>query len=200
VSDQNVTAFEPAVARPWLTWAVMLVTAATGVAQLRYPPVFHWFNRDPVEIADGQWWRLITANFVQDGWAPGLAFNLSMLALVGAGAEMMFGRWRWAVIYASSGVFGQILTNVLDATMGRGNSAGNSMANFGLLGAVAVTVLSARGRFRGTAARAVRPLTVPAILVLLGGVYLCAIANQHGPTLLFGAALGIVLKCADRPR
>lgn len=125
MGDQNVTAFEPAVARPWLTWAV---------------------------------------------------------------------------IYASSAVFGQALTNVFDATMGRGNSAGNSMANFGLLGAVAVTALFARGRFRGTAGRAVRLLTAPAIVVLLGGVCLCVIANQHGPTLLLGAALGIVLRCADRPR
>lgn len=109
-------------------------------------------------------------------------------------------RWRWAVIYASSAVFGQILTNVLDATMGRGNSAGNSMANFGL-----------RGRWPSPrsplACGSAEPpcersgvLTVPATVVLLGGVCLCVIANQHGPTLLLGAALGIVLSSADRRR
>lgn len=88
--------------------------------------------------------------------------------------------------------------------MGRGNSAGNSVANFELLGAVAVTALCARGRFRGAAARAARLLTVSAIVVLPWGVsgasrapWVALGGVGWGRTAGIGGAVALVLALAQ---
>jgi hypothetical protein len=61
--------------------------------------------------------------------------------------------------------------------------AGNSVANFGLAGAVAVHVLL-------TERRSALAVTAAA-LTLLVGVGLTALANLHGPAVLLGAVAGL---------
>lgn len=60
------------------------------------------------DLLDGEWWRLISSCFVHIGLLHLLA-NLFALAMVGPLAELLWGRWRLAVIYAVSGLAGSCL-------------------------------------------------------------------------------------------
>jgi membrane associated rhomboid family serine protease len=85
-------------------------------------------------VADGQYYRLITAAFVHYGPIH-LAFNMYALYLIGGALERYVGHWRFAVIYllsALAGSFGALLVSP-DAL-----TAGASGAIFGLMGALLV--------------------------------------------------------------
>ena len=54
-------------------------------------------------ILDGQWWRLVTMNFVHIGFLH-LACNMVALLLIGPRLELLWGRWRFLAIYFLSGL------------------------------------------------------------------------------------------------
>jgi membrane associated rhomboid family serine protease len=92
------------------------------------------------EIADGEYWRLITAGFLHAGFLH-LAFNMFALYVLGTMLEPAIGRLRFGLIYAVSllaGSFGALLATPLAPTVGA------SGAIFGLMGA-AVVVMRNRG-------------------------------------------------------
>ena len=65
-----------------MTAVVFAVTAATSVLGLVVPAVLDALERTPDGL-HGQWWRLVTALFVQDGGVLGTVSNLAFLALLG---------------------------------------------------------------------------------------------------------------------
>ncbi|HAE99969.1 MAG TPA: rhomboid family intramembrane serine protease [Methylophilaceae bacterium] len=84
---------------------------------------------------DGEWWRLGTAMFLHFGIVH-LLLNSISLWDVGQLVERMYGRWRYISIYLASGLFGNVLSLVV-----QGNDAvsgGASGAIFGVYGAVLV--------------------------------------------------------------
>lgn len=127
--------------RPLLTGAVFVVTAGALVAQLAVLSLLGHVQRDATAIDAGQWWRLLTGMFFQDGGLLGGLFNLAALAVVGTLAEWTLGRGRWFVLYFGCGLFGQFLSYLWLNPVG----AGNSMCVAGLLGALAVLILRTRG-------------------------------------------------------
>jgi membrane associated rhomboid family serine protease len=85
-------------------------------------------------IADGEYWRLLTAGFLHAGLFH-LATNMLSLWILGSMLEPPFGRWRFGLIYLVSllcGSFGALLMSPDSVTVGA------SGAIFGLLGAAAV--------------------------------------------------------------
>jgi membrane associated rhomboid family serine protease len=85
-------------------------------------------------VANGDWWRLITAAFLHYG--P-LHLGLNMLALYwfGTPVEHYLGRWRYLLVYFISGLAGSagaLIVTPLAATVGA------SGAIFGILGAALV--------------------------------------------------------------
>jgi membrane associated rhomboid family serine protease len=85
-------------------------------------------------IADGEYWRLLTAGFLHVGLFH-LATNMLSLWILGSMLEPAFGRWRFGLIYLVSllcGSFGALLMSPNNVTVGA------SGAIFGLLGAAAV--------------------------------------------------------------
>jgi membrane associated rhomboid family serine protease len=93
-------------------------------------------------IADGEYWRLLTAGFLHAGFFH-LLFNMFSLYILGSMLEPAIGRGRFALIYLVSllaGSFGALLieTNVNALTVGA------SGAIFGLMSA-AVIVMRNRG-------------------------------------------------------
>ena len=96
--------------RPLLTAAVFLVTLACGIAQLVHRPLYEHVVRHASRIDHGQWYRLLTGMFFQDGWASGPISNLLLLAVFGTIAERVFDRWRWLVLYFVCGWFGQFMS------------------------------------------------------------------------------------------
>ena len=91
-------------------------------------------------IADGEYWRLLTAGFLHAGFLH-LAFNMFALYVLGGMLEPAIGRLRFGLIYFVSllaGSFGALLLEPDAATVGA------SGAIFGLMGA-AVVIMRNRG-------------------------------------------------------
>ncbi len=172
--------------RPLLTAAVFLVTLACGIAQLVHRPLYEHVVRDASRIDHGQWYRLLTGMFFQDGWASGLISNLVLLAVFGTIAERVFGRWRWLVLYFACGWFGQFMSYIWLNPMG----AGNSMCVAGLIGGLAAVILLAPRRY-GVIPPA--PLRITALAVPVLAVVDTILRDNHGLPCLLGIAVGFLL-------
>jgi rhomboid protease GluP len=97
-------------------------------------------------IAQGEWWRLVTAGFLHGGIMH-IVMNSIGLFILGADTEETYGASRMLVIYFCSTVAGFYASAVWSATV----SVGASAAVFGLLGAmIADQVRRGQGlNFRG---------------------------------------------------
>ena len=96
-------------------------------------------------VADGDWWRLITAAFLHYG--P-IHLGMNMLALwwLGAPVEMALGHWRFLLLYIVSGLAGSAGALIASPTA---VTVGASGAIFGMLGAGLVLEYEATGRLGG---------------------------------------------------
>ena len=81
----------------------------------------------------GEYWRLITANFLHIGIIH-IAFNSYALYALGAQAEALYGPRRYIAIYLLTGISGAIFSYMFT----QGLSAGASTSLFGLFGALVV--------------------------------------------------------------
>jgi membrane associated rhomboid family serine protease len=90
-------------------------------------------------VAQGDWWRLVTAMFLHANiWH--IAVNMWSLYIVGSILEQVIGRWRFLLLYMVSGVAGSAGALVWSPTQ---PTVGASGAIFGILGAL--FVLERRG-------------------------------------------------------
>jgi membrane associated rhomboid family serine protease len=191
---------------PPVTAAVFTVTTMGSVAGLAMPKLVTAWQRAPQGL-HGQWWRIVTALFVQDGGIVGTLSNLLFLAVVGTIAERVLTPRRWLVQYFGVGIAAELIGYAWQP-----NGAGNSIAICGLAGAVAIAI--ARGDTRGepVAGRAVvlwscvaAAAAAPAFsaVIVMGG---CAVAAALGAagrrgrdirlaTLATTLAVGLVLTC-----
>jgi membrane associated rhomboid family serine protease len=87
-----------------------------------------------VGLAEGEWWRLITAGFLHAGLVH-LGFNMFLLWIFGAPLEQMLGRGRFALLYFTSMLAGSAGALVLSPGAA---TVGASGAVFGLFGAMFV--------------------------------------------------------------
>jgi membrane associated rhomboid family serine protease len=88
-------------------------------------------NYGPYTVS-GDFWRLITANFVHANLLH-LGMNMWILWLLGRLCERLFGRWQTAAIYLLTGFGGSLLSIAYDPTR---LEVGASGAIFGLGGAL----------------------------------------------------------------
>src|SRR2546423_3159010 len=103
------------------------------------------FALDGPDVANGGWWRLITAGFLHANVLH-IGLNMLILWLVGAPLEEMLGRGRYALLYFVSllaGSAGALLQAPLVPTVGA------SGAIFGLFGALLVLEYFATGQIVG---------------------------------------------------
>ncbi|HLY97493.1 MAG TPA: rhomboid family intramembrane serine protease [Candidatus Angelobacter sp.] len=106
-------------------FAAMLVTG--GFAN----PI-QWGANFGVLTVSGEYWRLITSEFVHGGFFH-IAFNMWCLWSIGALCERLFGRWQTLMIYLLTGVGGSLLSIAWNSER---ISVGASGAIFGLVGAL----------------------------------------------------------------
>lgn len=88
----------------------------------------------PALIEAGQYWRLISANFLHGGWVH-IFFNGMALYFLGLMVEKLLGSWRFLLIYLSSAIAGALGSWWVGPAS---FSVGASTAIFGLIGAFLV--------------------------------------------------------------
>ncbi len=99
-----------------------------------------------VAVWRGDWWRLASSCFVHIGLFH-LLCNMLMLGMLGPFAEGLWGRWRFALIYAVSGVAGGMAAIALNPVSDQGANvlmAGASGALWGMLTAMVVWMVHNR--------------------------------------------------------
>lgn len=101
----------------------------------------------PFVLEKKQYYRLFTAMFLHFGFIH-IMCNMWSLYNIGPTIELVFGKWRYIIIYLGAGLAGNLLTLLIEARRGQFSvSAGASGAVFGLMGAY--LVLALLPRFRG---------------------------------------------------
>jgi membrane associated rhomboid family serine protease len=124
--------------RPWLTASVFALTAVVSVVGLADHHVLHALERHHGELGDGEPWRLLSSLLVHRSWLA-LLFNLLLLALVGIAVEQRHSRVEWGLLYLTGGLVGELV-----GLAWQPHGAGNSVAVFGVAGALVVDALRDR--------------------------------------------------------
>ena len=114
-----------------LIFAAMVLSGMSFMEPAQQDLVRWGSNYGPLTYG-GQWWRLITYNFLHAGILH-IGFNMWCLWDLGALAESLYGTWTFGAIYMISGVAGGLMSTGLSP--GR-SSVGASAAIFGLAGAL----------------------------------------------------------------
>lgn len=76
---------------PWLALAV-LVAAVQAV-----PDSVVWMRYDRTAIGAGEWWRIVSSNFIHLGWGH-LVLNVAGLLAIGWLFAEDYTRWQWAFV------------------------------------------------------------------------------------------------------
>jgi membrane associated rhomboid family serine protease len=164
---------------PPATLALTAIVTLMAVAQWRFPAILTALRRDYSRFVAGEWWRVLTALFVQDGGPSGAMFNIVGLLFIGSAAERQWGARRWLAIFFLGGLASEVV-----ALGWRPIGAGNSVANFSLAGSVVVTSLA---RVRGAA-------RVAALSAAAACLWLLILHDIHGAAAFVGALLGVCLR------
>ncbi|MCK6573609.1 rhomboid family intramembrane serine protease [Myxococcota bacterium] len=118
------------------------VSASHPAVPIAYESLIFGGNQ-PALVRDGQWFRLVTANYLHGG-AAHLVMNLLSLFSVGRALERMLGRRALLSLFLFAGLTGALASTALAGPTSPRFSVGASTSLFGLVGALAVTQL----RFR----------------------------------------------------
>ncbi len=148
------------------------------------------FGMFPPAIAQGQWYRLLTAAFLHAGLLH-IAFNLYALYIIGPGLEMYFGHRRYATIYFLAAIGASVASYAFSSVAIL--SVGASGAIFGIMTATLVV------------GRAIRADTSQIAALLLVNLLIGAVAHgidwrAHLGGAAFGAFLAFVMTRADQQR
>jgi membrane associated rhomboid family serine protease len=114
--------------------------SGSGVLDDTGSPVFGALAQSPELVAQGQWWRLLTAGFLHLGVVH-LLVNMWSLTVLGAALEGRLGGTRFGVLYGTSLVGG---TAAIQLFAPDSFAAGASTALYGLFGALGVLLVAAR--------------------------------------------------------
>ncbi|HEV7884296.1 MAG TPA: rhomboid family intramembrane serine protease [Solirubrobacteraceae bacterium] len=173
-----------------IAWVAMLASGApfNGVAGTVYQ---HGALYGPL-VADGEWWRIVTAGFLHAGIIH-IAFNMYFLYFLGTILEPMIGKLRFGLIYFVSlvgGSFGALLLTPNTPTVGA------SGAVFGLMGA-GILVMRARGIDPMQSGLGITLLLNLGITFLIPGI---AIGGHIGGLIAGGIVGYLLYDVADRRR
>lgn len=160
--------------KPWASWTLLglcglafAVTVLLGGGLIQTNPRVHvslGSNFGPLTL-QGQWWRLISCQFLHFGLIH-LAFNAAALLQLGPLAEQWYGRGHFLALYLVAGIGGGFGTLLWNPEV---NSAGASGAIFGVIGGLLAFVSR---RDLGVPVRAM--LSLRRSFLTFGGISLAA--------------------------
>lgn len=146
----------------------------------------------PEAVWQGQFWRLITANFLHYGWLH-LLFNMLGLYIIGNLVESISGRFHYLLIYFTSGIgamfaftYGAIKTNNLDYIL-----VGSSAAIMGLVGNMTAIFLREWWREKSQITTKRLLLILSIVIIQFSSDYL--IPQVSASSHLFGFVIGFIL-------
>jgi rhomboid protease GluP len=173
-------------------FAAMVLLAGAGIWHSPNDVQLHWGANFGPATQDGEWWRLGTAMFLHFGVIH-LCLNAVSLWEAGQLVERMYGRWRFIIIYLSAGLFGNLLSLVVQGN--EAVSGGASGAIFGIYGAAIIFLWHERAYI---SAREFKWLfggaCVFSIITIILGFIIPGIDNAaHIGGLIAGAITSIVL-------
>lgn len=172
---------------PWATVVLAAVTAVVSVAGELDAQLLAALDRNRELLLDGQWWRIVTPLFVQDGGWGGMIVNIIALLLAGTMAELLFSGWVMVAVYFLSGLVSEVAAYTVFPGQG---FAGNSVAIAGLTALCLVTITV---RERGVT-------RVIGIAGLACGIALLVLGDLHGAGFATGLVAGLALLAAHRGR
>ena len=141
-------------------------------------------------VADGQYWRLLTAMFVHVGIWHSL-FNSMALFIFGRPVERFFGHTRFIVIYLLAGLSGSVASFLFNSVA---VAAGASGAIFGVLGALIAFFVVQRSVLGDMAQRNIYGLLLLVGINLWFGLAVPGIDNwAHMGGIMAGFLLGLAL-------
>jgi membrane associated rhomboid family serine protease len=147
--------------------------------------------KDPVLIAQGQWWRLISSMFIHIGVLH-YFMNSYAIYVIGPQVEEMIGTKAFLLIYMVAGIFGAACSNIFSVVL----SAGASGAILGLLGVGLFVETSFRRKIKRTTGQKPRAgaYLINTIGILILGTLIPNIDNAaHIGGLVSGYAAAFVL-------
>jgi membrane associated rhomboid family serine protease len=124
-------------------FALIVINVAVYVAQKMFPIVTQRFSSQPIKIADGQWWRLVTPMFLHSPFLIWhIVFNMMALFIYGPYVERAYGTRRFVALYLVSG----FVAGAVSYTFGPCNvyGLGASGAIFGVIGVLLVYLFKRR--------------------------------------------------------
>ncbi|MEO8375678.1 MAG: rhomboid family intramembrane serine protease [Sphingomonas bacterium] len=167
-------------------WSMLIIAATATVTALQfvYPEVLVMARRNPEALFTGEYWRMVTPLFVQPhGLVQCLCNAFFMLAFMPL-AEKLYGKGLLA-LYFIPGIAGQAINYSWDP-----HGGGSSTAAFGVMGGLLAYVL------RNT--RRTPLLLVPVAVISLGAAAMLGwFHDGHGPAMLVGAAIGLLLPARE---
>lgn len=165
---------------PWTTLFLLVLVAVPTTLQFFFPALLTLFQRDAIHFKEGEWWRLITPLFFQDGGVSGAIFNLVSLLLIGFVAEQYWDSRDMFILFFMGGIVGNLIGLAWQPI-----GAGNSVGNFSLAASMALICLLRRPP---------RPVQVAALLALGADLLLLLLQDIHGAAALTGAVLALALR------
>lgn len=170
----------------------LLVTLGVVFVLTALHPAWAWdFAKVDARVRAGDWWRLVTANFLH-GSVLHLAVNAYALAMIGPTVEQLYGRVRLLVIFVAGGVAGFAASTVFVRQVSLGASAGL----FAMLGVLLGFGLRARQVLPPAARRGlIREILTVAAINLAFGLMVPYVDNAaHVGGFLGGLAISVVLR------
>jgi membrane associated rhomboid family serine protease len=183
------------------------VCVATWLVEIAAPVFVARFEMFPLAVAQGQWYRLITAGFLHANFLH-ILLNMWALWIVGRPLETMLGRARYIGLYGASLIAGSTASYLFDPVLEP--SLGASGAIFGLFGALVIVYrrlrLSLAPILAIVVVNAVFSFTFPGIDwhahaggfvagLAVAGVYVYA-PRQFWSAAAVGAVVVVVVVCA----
>jgi membrane associated rhomboid family serine protease len=136
---------------PYAAYALVALNVALLVAEVVAGDFQGWvldrLAQDRVEVWEGEWWRLLTATFVHEGWQH-LLLNMLLLVSAGGTVERLLGPLRFLALYLVSGLSGALF---FQAFAGGKVGIGASGAILGVFGAYLLAWSAATSRSRRAA-------------------------------------------------
>lgn len=149
------------------------------ICQVMFPDILLKFQRNTNSIREGEWWRIFTALFFQDGFIFGGVTNIIFLLMIGSVAEQIISRGAWITVYLLTGCFAELV-----ALYWQPVGAGNSVAYFGLASTIVLNIVLQKKR--GLAMYVAIVSAVSAMLLMIR-------TNIHGAAFFIGLVISIFI-------